>query len=297
MQPKTAGVLCLLVTSIMWAIEPIVAKLAYQQADFLSTFTLRTVVIGFVALVYVAFTRHRSFFLTPLQTKAIILIAVLGTLVGDSLYYYALTTAPVINVVVLGHLQPLFIVLFGFFILKEDKLTTHDYVGIAAMLVAALFITTKTIANFSMLKLGSSADLLVLSATFVWAVMAIVMRKYLTTIHAGVGSFYRFFIAGFILLMILLFKKAFVFSWYAFLTGLVAGVGFLLYYEGMKRLKAAQVSALELAAPFFAALLGYLILGETMTLLQGTGIAILVVGVLLLAKDEHCKEEGCIVTH
>jgi len=60
-----------------------------------------------------------------------------------------------------------------------------------------------------------------------------------------------------------------------------------MYYEGLKRIKAAQVSALELSTPFFAALLGFLILKELVTVMQISGIVLLVVGVFLLSRKEE----------
>jgi drug/metabolite transporter (DMT)-like permease len=71
------------------------------------------------------------------------------------------------------------------------------------------------------------------------------------------------------------------------LVGVIVGVGTILYYESMKRIKAAQVSAMELSTPFFAALLGFLILGEGVTILQILGMVLLFIGVCLLSRKEE----------
>jgi drug/metabolite transporter (DMT)-like permease len=55
----------------------------------------------------------------------------------------------------------------------------------------------------------------------------------------------------------------------------------------MKRIKAAQVSAMELSTPFFAALLGFMILGEVVTVMQISGMVLLFVGVCFLSKKEE----------
>jgi len=65
------------------------------------------------------------------------------------------------------------------------------------------------------------------------------------------------------------------------------GAGTILYYEGLKRIKAVQVSALELSTPFFAALLGFLILGEWVTVMQISGMILLFIGVFFLSKKEE----------
>jgi drug/metabolite transporter (DMT)-like permease len=59
------------------------------------------------------------------------------------------------------------------------------------------------------------------------------------------------------------------------------------YYESMKRIKAAQVSAMELSTPFFAALSGFLILRELVTVMQIAGMVLLFVGVCFLSKKEE----------
>jgi drug/metabolite transporter (DMT)-like permease len=64
-------------------------------------------------------------------------------------------------------------------------------------------------------------------------------------------------------------------------------VGSILYYESLKRIKAAQVSALELSTPFFAAFLGFLVLKESVTAMQILGIALLFAGVHFLSRREE----------
>ena len=117
---------------------------------------------------------------------------------------------------------------------------------------------------------------------------AIVMKKYVPTMHAGVITFYRFFFAS-----IAFFSYTFLFSnfiianIYQVMVGVIVGIGTILYYEGLKRIKAAQVSALELSTPFFAAALGFFVLDETVTLLQLLGISLLFFGVYFLSRKEE----------
>ncbi|MFH0778112.1 MAG: DMT family transporter, partial [Candidatus Eisenbacteria bacterium] len=172
--------------------------------------------------------------------------------------------------------------------LKEDKLTKFDYLGILTMVVAGLLVTTKTTESLLALRLATAGDLLVLLATVAWATTAIVMRKYLTDVNAGVVVFYRFaFGAAGLAAFIAVSSRAFVLNGYQVLTGVAVGVGSVLYYEGLKRIKAAQVSALELSTPFFASLLAFLTLGETITVMQAVGIGLLFVGVHCLSRKEE----------
>ncbi|MHC4310360.1 MAG: DMT family transporter [Planctomycetota bacterium] len=289
MNSKKTGILAIVGASIMWSLEPILAKKAYAaDSDFLQTSAIRAIVVVFTALLYVLLTGARKLRISKNQFSTILYIAIAGTLIGDLLYFFALTKISVLNAVMIGHMQPVFIVLIGFVFLKEDKLTKFDYTGIIIMIVAGIFVTTKTVENLSMIKLGTVGDIYVLMATAAWATTAIVTRKYLRGLNAGVVTFYRYLIASVVFVVYLSLKSSLLVSnIYQILVGIIVGVGTILYYESMKRIKAAQVSAMELSTPFFAALLGFLILGEGVTVMQIAGMVLLFVGVCLLSRKEE----------
>jgi len=287
MQVKTIGILATLGASIAWAFEPIFAKLSYANADFLETSAIRAIFVALIALTYTFITNEGNLKVSKKQFSVLVYIAVAGTLFADLMYLFALTKVPVINAVLIGHMQPIFIVFIGFFCLKEDKLTKFDYTGICFMIIAGLLVTTKTLINLSTLKLGNVYDLFVLFATVAWATTGIAMRKYLKDMNAGVVTFYRFFIASIVFVIYLLSTSSMVFSnIYQILVGIIVGIGYILYYEGLKRIKAAQSSALELSTPFFATLLGFFMLGELVTVMQISGILLLFLGIYFLSMKE-----------
>jgi drug/metabolite transporter (DMT)-like permease len=65
------------------------------------------------------------------------------------------------------------------------------------------------------------------------------------------------------------------------------GFGYILYYEGLKRIKASQLALTELSAPFFAMVLAFYFLGETTSLLQGIGMIVLFLGLYLLTRNSE----------
>jgi drug/metabolite transporter (DMT)-like permease len=284
---KHVGVIVILAASIMWAIEPILAKLSYETSDFLHTSAIRAMVAALTAFIYIILTRKSPLQVTRQQLSPLIYIALVGTLVADFMYFFALSQIPVVNVVVIGHMQPIFIIAFGFFLLKTDTLTKFDYLGIALMILSGLLVTTRTLENLFVLKFGTIGDLIVLSATIAWATTAIVMKKYLTTMNTGVITFYRFFFPALIFAAYLgVTSSIIITNIYQVCIGVIIGVGTILYYEGLKRLKAAQVSGLELSTPFFAAILALLFLSEFITIMQIIGILLLFGGVYLISKKE-----------
>lgn len=287
MNNKHIGVLAILLASILWAIEPTFAKLSYQNSDFIQTSAIRAIFAVLIALTYVTITNKANLKINKKQIPSLFYIAIVGTLFADFMYFFALTQVPVVNAAVIGHMQPIFIILIGFFALKTDKLTKFDYAGISVMIISGFLVTTKTLENFTMFKLGALGDLFVLSATIAWATTAIAMRKYLKDMDAGVVTFYRFLFASiFFVIYLVLNSTINIANIYQISVGIIAGVGTILYYEGLKRIKAAQVSGLELSTPFFAAVLAFFVLGEIVTIMQIVGIFLLFVGIYCLSKKE-----------
>jgi len=290
---KTAGVLSILAASVMWGIEPILAKLSYQTTDYLGTFATRIIFCFSVVTVYLLLRGKNPFVISRRQFPWLVYLSLAATLFADLMYTYALTRVPVINAVLIGHMQPLFIVVMGFIVLRSDRLTVYDYAGIAAMICAGVLVTTKSIPNLLALKFGSVGDAFVLAATVAWATTAIATRKYLRELDAGVVAFYRFLFAGVLfILYIILMRGLRIVNPYQVMLGIVIGIGTVFYYEGLKRIKAAQVAALELSTPFFATVLGILVLREYITLMQGIGLLLLVIGILLLSKKEIPEPHG-----
>ena len=54
MHEKHAGIIFILTASLMWALEPIFAKLAYASADFLHTSAIRAIFACLTSLLYIA---------------------------------------------------------------------------------------------------------------------------------------------------------------------------------------------------------------------------------------------------
>ena len=287
MKKKQLGVATILLASVIWSIEPILAKLSYETSDFLQTSAIRAMVAALTAFLYLFVTRKSAFRVTKQHLSPLIYIALVGTLVADFMYFVALSQIPVINAVIIGHMQPIFIIAFGFFLLKSDSLTKVDYLGICLLITSGLLVTTRTTENLLALRFGTLGDLIVLSATIAWATSAIVMKKYLTSLDAGAITFYRFFFPSLLFIAYLgLTSSLFIPNIYQVCIGVIIGIGTILYYEGLKRLKAAQVSGLELSIPFFAAILAFFFLGELITIMQITGIGLLLIGVYLISKKE-----------
>lgn len=288
MQSKHFGILAVLSASMMWAVEPVLAKLSYENSDFIHTSGIRAIFVVITAFIYVLFSGRKNFLIKKECLAPIIYIAIVGTIFADLVYFFALTKIQVVNAVLIGHMQPVFIILMGFFILKEDKLTKFDFAGILFMILSGILVTTKRVENLMLLKFGTPGDFMVLLATISWATTTIVARKYLRRVNAGSITFYRFLFASiFFIIYLKITSDIKISNFYQVAVGIAVGIGTIFYYEGLKKIKAAQVSAIELSTPFFASIFGFLILNESMTEMQIFGILLLFAGIYYLSKREN----------
>ena len=287
MDAKRTGIITMLLASLMWALEPALAKLSYLSGDFIQTSAFRAFGVAAFAFCF-AILKRENLRIKIRHLSILIYIAIIGTMIGDLIYFFALTQIPVINAVLIGHLQPIFVVLIGFYVLKTDNLTKWDYLGISSMIASGLFVTTKTPENLFALNLGTPGDLLALIATAAWSTTTIATRKYLRNINAGVIVFYRFLIASMFFTLLIFTTSEFLLpNQFQLLIGLVVGIGMILYYVALSRIKAAQVSALELSTPFFASIIGFFVLQEMVTAMQIGGIFLLIAGIYFISKPER----------
>jgi len=285
MNSKSIGILSVLGASFLWAFEPAFAKLSYQSSDVLHTLLVRAILVAVTALTYGGITNRSGFRIKRVHFSALVYIAIVANVFGDIAYFYALTRVAVVNAVLIGNLQPVFIVMMSFLVLREEKLDWYDYAGISIMVLAGILVSTGSIESLLSFRLGSDGDLVVLLATIAWSTTTIAFRKYLKEINAGVAAFYRFALAALPFIgYVLFFSEIEPVNLYQVGIGVVEGVGMILYFEGLKRTNAAKVSALELVTPLFAAVLGFFLLGEVVGQIQVAGMLLLFVGVILFSR-------------
>lgn len=72
--------------SIMWALEPIFAKLSFQTIDFFNTFATRILFSFFVITIYILFTNPRQLIVNRKQLGWLLYLPFAATLFADFIY-------------------------------------------------------------------------------------------------------------------------------------------------------------------------------------------------------------------
>jgi drug/metabolite transporter (DMT)-like permease len=288
MNKKTLGVLLILGAATMWALDVILIKLSYYNASFTDTMTIRALGILLVATGYVFITNKGSFKLKKSEAVAALASGLLGSTIASVLYLYALQTTTAFTATFLGHLQPLFVIIMAHLFLSHEKLNRSEKIGFVLMILAGFLVTTRTVENFTQLHFGTTGHVLMIIAAILWSTTVIFARKYLQEANAGLVAFYRFAITSVIIVTYtVVTSEVTIANMYQVIVGITTGIGLILWYEGARYIKGVVISALELFGVFCTGILGYFILNETVTWMQGVGMILLIAGVWYLSRDEE----------
>ena len=283
---KKTGVILILIAGFFWALETIFVRLSLKNSTPAETATIAVMAASVVALSYIFLTKKKIRFNKP-EFYGLLYNGIIGISLAMLLYYASLSKTSILNAVLIAHAQPIFIIILAYIFLRE-KMSKFDWFGGIIILISAIFVTSRSLDNLISLKFGNIGDLLAVIVTLLWASAAVVAKKYLMKLDSSVIAFYRFFFGFIPLGVYLLFINEFsINSAYQIILGVVIGLGTIFYYEGLKRIKTAQVGFLELSSPLYASIFAFFLFGEAVTSLQLLGIALLFIGVYLLSKKEN----------
>jgi len=282
---KVLGILFGVGAGAMWAIEAILGKLLFSSFTFIQVTASEVFFAALTAFVYIIARREHVRF-SRRNLGNFLVVGLVGTVFAPLMFFLGLTQTLAVNATLIAHLQPLFVAVFGLFLL-EEKLRKQDVVAGLLTVFAVVLITGRTVDNLANLRLGNSGDLVVLLATLGWAIVAIPGKRLTKEVSSVVIVGYRFLIASMVFIPVLLYSNQLVInSIHQVLLGIVVGLGYIFYYEGLRRVKASQVALCELSSPFFAAILAWSFLGEETTLMQIAGAILLIMGLYILTQEK-----------
>jgi len=288
---KVLGILFGVGAGAMWAVETVLAKLLFPSFTFIQVTASEVFFATLVALPYVLMKRERVKFNSE-NIWNLLVVGLIGTVFAPLMYFFGLTQTFAINAALIAHLQPLFVAILGFYFLKE-RLHKHDFIGGVLIIFAALLITSRTAENLAKFEIGNFGDLMVFFATLCWAIVAIPGKRLTRETSSVIIVGYRFLIASIVFIPLLLCSyQLIVNSPYQVMLGVSVGLGYIFYYEGLKRVKASQVALTELSSPLFTAFFAGHFLGETITPMQIIGALLLMSGLYVLTRERSGVESS-----
>ena len=249
-----------------------------------------------MGLAYLALLAMRPRFLRlPMKDE---LMFVLIGIMGGSLYFFlqnkALTYTYAANVGIIVAMSPVpTVILAQLFSRQGERLGKWVYVGTAVSVVGVVLVVLNGTLAF---HLSPAGDLLALGAALAWAVYSILIKKYTDQYYNFIVT-RRVFLWAFItavplmlltdgmpnLQPVLADPRAWV-SW-LFLAVFGNAVCFAVWNIAIKRLGVVVTSNYLYASPFVTVFVGWLLLGEPISLMSILGAVLITVGVILAYKE------------
>ena len=250
--------------------------------------------IGSIFLITVIFIMKKRISWAQVKKNALVLILLSVALGGNwILFFEACKHTTIANATLSYYFAPVFVLMLSPIVLKE-RLSTKKIICIVVAMVGMLFIVGSgggSQSEFNHL-LGISYGLM--AAVFYASIM--LLNKFIknmdgleiTVLQLGTATLllmpYVFFTEGFNILEVSSSSIPFI-----LIVGLVhTGIGFLLFFSGMQKLKGQSIAALSYADPITSVVVSAIILQEQMTFLQLLG-GLLLLGSTFVSENESIK--------
>jgi len=228
--------------------------------------------------------RHRQISLTPRDIVALSGLGLVGVTLLACLYHSAITYLPANIAALVFSCNPVFVLLFAPLLLPE-KNTPKKWVAAALSLTGIAVLAGDRAAGVSWIGL-----LLMLLTIVVFAFYTICFKK--MTPRYGVLPLIAFaaLIGGLFILPVALTFEGFPLASYgvtdwtgvAYLSLIGTALAYFLFIYGLSHLEAGVGSMAFFLKPFLAALFAWILLGESLSVLQLTGGAILLSGMVVI---------------
>lgn len=184
---------------------------------------------------------------------------------------------------VLTYTQPLFVFCLAIPFLKE-KISSVRLLGGAMGFVGVIILFRGRITSFAL----SSALIMILGA-FLWSVVIIYYKKYLSHVDPLVTNFFQFSIGVLPLAMLSLMTTGFIFPGDAAYTWIIlyasigaSAIAFTIWFLLLKEEEATALAGSTFIVPIVAMLFGWQLLGESFYIESILGSVLIVAGVYLV---------------
>jgi drug/metabolite transporter (DMT)-like permease len=275
--------LLLVIMTVIWAVNPIVIKIAQDQFSVWSFVGLRTVLAGAAFLLLIA-GAGVGWRVEKKDIPRLLLASFLGTTLVQFTYLcgYKYTTAS--NGTLIFATTPLFIALIGLF-RGEEKISVKGWAGIFLSIAGIALLLSKDL-SLSHMSLYFTGDLLMLASTLFWAsysvIVAPLLKDYSPLKITGLTT-----IIGSLPLCIISIPALLTQQWHMvdlrgwggllFSSLFALVLTFVIWNMGIKKVGAVKTSLYMNVKPFITVLIAIMFLGEIFS------IPLIYGGLLILA--------------
>ncbi len=238
--------------------------------------------------------RRRSVFrVLRLHMPAVAFLGAVGVFLGFYLFHRGIALSDASSAAVIFSVNPVFTALLASLVLRE-RIRFRAWLGVALGLVGALAALT----GFRFTGLLSRDEFLghamVLGSAGCWAVYTVYGKRYAEEFGGLTVSFWSIATGSLLFSVFLALKGGWkdvtayhpaTWGWLIYLGAVTVGLGYLLYFGGMRRVEASRGASLFYLKPVLALFLARLFLGETVTWTLGLAAALVAFSILLVTRN------------
>lgn len=284
-----------LLAAILWGTTGTAQNFISGEAHPLTIGAFRLMIGGFSLMLFVLFTKSIMF--RGIRWRSTVLSAVSMALFQPLFFSSVQLTGIAIGTVVAIGSAPVLAGLIEWLFLKKRPDSVWFAATLMAIMGCILLFANKGGADVDPLGVAMA-----LGAGLAFALYAIASKNVLATMEAVPAVALIFSIAA-VLLMPFLFFFDLSYMLVPADAGIILYLGvattslaYILFSKGLKKIPSSSAVTLSLAEPLTAAVLGVLIVGETLSGLSWTGIVLLLGGILVLTLGKQRKAEEVIET-
>ncbi|QPA56426.1 DMT family transporter [Lysinibacillus sphaericus] len=278
----------MLITSLLWGGNFVVAKTLVAHASPLTLTTVRWL-IAVIVLVPLVWWKEKKLVPPKQAIVPLMLMGVTGVAFFNIFQFLALERTTSTNAGLISTMNTISIALFSFVLLKE-KITKWQLSAMILSLFGVVLVLSKGDWQLLLDFQFNTGDLWMLAAVCVWGLYSVCSKWAMQTTSPLMATFY----AGiFGVLMLLPFTStdftftnvntSFILS--MLYTGIISTVVCMVFWNiGVQKLGATTSGIFLNFNPIFTALLAYLFIGENMSWLQGIGGLVVIVGCYLFTQ-------------
>ncbi|MBI5464870.1 MAG: DMT family transporter [Ignavibacteriales bacterium] len=287
------GYLFVVIAVVFWAGSASVAKIMFQtRFDALIVTQMRTSLSFLMLALFFALTNRPMFKIAWRLVPALAIVGVFGVAATNFSYYYTVEHATIATAILIQNTAPVLVALYLGFITKEESFTRLKAVALVLALGGCYLAVTG----------GGSLDLhltgwtrvTAFAASFCYAFQLIYSKRLLRTVPVWTFLMYAFGFAGAFWLFInppwaIAAKHYSSGDWGVLLFFAVFSIliPHSLLVSALKLLEASRVAIVTTLEPFLAILFAYIIVGESIGVVQVIGGIAIISAVVLLQLRPH----------
>jgi drug/metabolite transporter (DMT)-like permease len=243
--------------------------------------------------------RQVGFMLAALKadTVPIALLGTVGVFLTFFLLHEGIETTSASTAAVIFSMNPVFTVLIASLVLRE-RLGILGWIGVCLGLLGAFAAVT----GFEFAGLLSRQDflgsVLVLISAFTWSGYTVYGKRYSERYGSLVVSFLSMAVGSLLFAVLLTVEGGWgemadytfrAWAWLMYLGFIAVGLGYILYFEGMKRVPASRGASLFYIKPVLALLLAHFALGEPVSYTLLLASLMVAGGILLVTLPKEVR--------